>query len=296
MYSNLPPLKSLRIFESAARHVSFTLAANELHVTHGAVSKQIKGLEEYLGMSLFIRQHRKLQLTDEGKLYLPHIQSALQCIKNATSEMQSQQLNTQSLSINVLPSLSFGGFIPHLEEFKLKYPGLYVDLSIGDNSVDLFQCQSDIVIRTAIEKPQNVNAIKLMDEDLCLVCSPELATQMDSLEDLNKMVLLRHTLRPQMWQLWSEAIGLTLSSERKFGMAHFYMLKEAAVSSMGVALIPRFHIEEQLANGTLVIPFSVSFISPYGYYLLTPKSNNYPFKVQAFIDWSLAVFAPYRKD
>ncbi|WP_435237514.1 LysR substrate-binding domain-containing protein [Psychromonas sp. PT13] len=294
MYSNLPPLKSLRIFESAARHVSFTLAANELHVTHGAVSKQIKGLEAYLGMPLFIRQHRKLQLTDEGKLYLPHIQAALQGIKNATSDMQSQRLNTQSLSINVLPSLSLGGFIPHLEEFKLQHPGLYVDLSIGNNAEDLSQCHADIAIRTAIEKPTDVNATKLMDEDLCLVCSPELAKQMDSLEDLNNMVLLRHTLRPQMWQLWSDAIGLTLSTERKFGMAHFYMLQQAAVSSMGVALIPRFHIEEQLADGSLVIPFLVSFISPYSYYLLTPKSANYPFKVQAFIDWSLDVFAPYR--
>ena len=294
MYSNLPPLKSLRIFESAARHVSFTLAANELHVTHGAVSKQIKGLEEYLGMPLFIRLHRKLQLTDEGKLYLPHIQAALQRIKNATSDMQSQRLNTQSLSINVLPSLSLGGLIPHLEEFKLQYPGLYVDLSIGNNSDDLSHSDADVAIRTATEKPTDVNAIKLMDEDLCLVCSPALAKQMDTLDDLNNMVLLRHTMRPQMWQLWSEAIGLTLSTERKFGMAHFYMLQQAAISSMGVALIPRFHIEEQLTEGSLVIPFSVSFISPYSYYLLTPKSTNYSFKVQAFIDWSLAVFAPYR--
>ena len=89
--------------------------------------------------------------------------------------------------------------------------------------------------------------------------------------------------------------GFTTDNRKKFGMAHFYMLKQAAVNSMGVALIPRFHIEEQLADGSLVIPFSVSFTSPYSYYLLTPKSSNYPFKVQAFIDWILQVFAPYRK-
>ena len=166
---------------------------------------------------------------------------------------------------------------------------------VADAAVDFSQNHYDIAIRTATSKPKGVNAIKLMDEDLCLVCSPKTAKQMSILEDINNMVLLKHTLRPNMWQLWSEAVGLQLTTEKKFGMAHFYMLKQAAVNSMGVALIPRFHIEEQLADGSLVIPFSVSFTSPYSYYLLTPKSSNYPFKVQAFIDWILQVFAPYRK-
>lgn len=295
MYSKLPPLKALRIFESAARHVSFSLAAKELHVTHGAVSKQIKGLEEFLGMPLFLRQHRKLVLTDEGHLYLPHIQAALQTINNATVEIQSQLLRTQSLAINVLPSLSLSGLIPCLDDFKSRYPNLYVDLSIGDFPVDFSQSHYDIVIRSATSEPQGVNFIKLMDEDLCLVCSPQVAAQMNKLEDINEMMLLKHTLRPHMWQDWSQAVGLQLTTEKKFGMAHFYMLIQAAVSSMGVALIPRFFIEQQLAEGSLVIPFAVSFTSPYSYYLLTPKSSNYPFKVQAFIDWIMQVFAPYRK-
>ncbi len=295
MYSKLPPLNALRTFEAAARHVSFSLAAKELHVTHGAVSKQIKGLEEYIGMPLFLRQHRKLQLTDEGRLYLPHIQAALQTINNATVDIQSQLLRSQSLAINVLPSLSLSGFIPYLEDFKSRYPNLYVDLSIGDHPVDFSQSHYDIVIRSATSEPQGVNSIKLMDEDLCLVCAPQIAEQMSSLADINKMMLLKHTLRPQMWQDWSQALGLQLTTEKKFGMAHFYMLKQAAVSAMGVALIPRFFIEQELAEGSLVIPFAVSFTSPYSYYLLTAKSSNYPFKVQAFIDWILALFAPYRK-
>ena len=295
MYPKLPPLNALRTFEAAARHVSFSLAAKELHVTHGAVSKQVKGLEEYLAIPLFLRQHGRLQLTDEGRCYLTHIQSALQIINNATVDIQAHLLGTQSLAINVLPSLSLGGLIPRLEEFKSLYPNLYVDLSIGDHPVDFSQSHYDIAIRTATSEPQGVNFIKLMDEDLCLVCSPQIAEQMNTLNDINDMVLLKHTLRPNMWQLWSQALGLKLTTEKKFGMAHFYMLKQAAVSSMGVALIPRFHIEEQLADGSLVIPFAVSFTSPYSYYLLTPKSSNCPFKVQAFIDWILQVFAPYRK-
>jgi len=295
MYLKLPPLNALRTFESAARHVSFSLAAAELHVTHGAISKQIKGLEEYLGIPLFLRQHRKLVLTDEGRRYLLHIQAALQTINNATVDIQSQLMNAQSLAVNVLPSLSISCLIPCLEKFKARYPNLYVDLSIGDFAVDFSQSKYDIVIRSATTEPQGVNFIKLMDEDLCLVCSPQIAAQMRTLDDLNKMTLLKHTLRPQMWQDWSQALGLQLTTEKKFGMAHFYMLSQAAVSSMGVALIPRFFIEQQLQDGSLVLPFDVSFTSPYCYYLLTSKSSNYPFKVQVFIDWILQIFAPYRK-
>lgn len=295
MYLKLPPLNALRTFESAARHVSFSLAAAELHVTHGAISKQIKGLEAYLGIQLFLRQHRRLVLTDEGRRYLLHIQSALQTINNATVDIQSQLMNAQSLAVNVLPSLSISCLIPCLEKFKARYPNLYVDLSIGDSPVDFAQSNYDIAIRSATTEPQGVNFIKLMDEDLCLVCSPQVAAQMQTVDDINQMTLLKHTLRPQMWQDWSQAIGLQLTTDKKFGMAHFYMLSQAAVSSMGVALIPRFFIEKQLQDGSLIIPFDVSFTSPYCYYLLTPKSSNYPFKVQVFIDWILQIFAPYRK-
>jgi LysR family glycine cleavage system transcriptional activator len=294
MYSKLPPLKTLRAFEAAARHISFTLAAKELHVTHGAISKQVKGLESYLEVPLFLRQHGRLTLTEEGHSYLKQIQAALQIINNATGAVQSQFSGVQSLAVNVLPSLSLSGLIPCLEEFKSLHPNIYVDLSIGDHGVDFSQSRYDIAIRTSISKPQGVNAVKLMDEDLCLVCSPQIAEQMKEPDDINKMVLLKHTLRPHMWQLWSEAVGVALTSEKKFGMEHFYMLKQAAVSSMGVALIPRYYIEEQLAEGSLVIPFSFSFTSPYRYYLLTPKSDNCPAKVQAFIDWIVQVFAPYR--
>ncbi|MCG6201521.1 LysR substrate-binding domain-containing protein [Psychromonas antarctica] len=295
MYPKLPPLNALRTFESAARHVSFSLAAKELFVTHGAVSKQVKGLETYLGLSLFIRQHKGLRLTDEGIRYLTHIQSALQTINDATVDIQSQLLRAQSLAINVLPSLSISCLIPCLENFKSSHPNLYVDLSIGDFPIDFSQSHYDIAIRSATSAPQGVNFIKLMDEDLCLVCSPQLASEMSTLADINEMTLLKHTLRPNMWHEWSQAVGVVLSTDKKFGMAHFYMLSQAAVSSMGVALIPRFFIEQQLKEGSLVIPFSLSFTSPYCYYLLTPKSSNYSFKVQLFINWILDVFAPYRK-
>jgi LysR family glycine cleavage system transcriptional activator len=294
MYPNLPPLNALRVFESAARNVSFTLAAKELFVTHGAISKQIKLLEQYLGITLFIRQHRKLVLTDEARQYLVHTQAALQTINSATNDVMMQPVRTQSLAVNVLPSLTINWLIPCLEDFKSCHPNLYVDLSIGDFAVD-FTCQQyDIAIRSATSEPEGVNFIKLMDEELCYVCSPLLAKKMTTLADINNMTLLEHTSRPELWHRWADVQGLSIITDKKFGMEHFYMLSQAAVSSMGVALIPRFFVAQQLEEGSLVIPFETRFTSPYRYYVLTSKGNPLPAKVQAFIDWILPLFAAYR--
>jgi LysR family glycine cleavage system transcriptional activator len=294
MYPNLPPLNALRVFESAARNVSFTLAAKELFVTHGAISKQVKLLEQYLGITLFIRQHRKLVLTDEARQYLAHVQAALQTINSATNEVMMQPVRTQSLAVNVLPSLTISWLIPCLEDFKSRHPNLYVDLSIGDFAVDFTRQQYDIAIRSATSEPEGVNFIKLMDEELCYVCSPQLAKKMMALGDINDMTLLEHTSRPGLWHRWADAQGISLTTDKKFGMEHFYMLSQAAVSSMGVALIPRFFVAQQLVEGSLVIPFEADFTSPYRYYLLTSKGNPLPAKVQAFIDWILPLFAAYR--
>ncbi|WP_299011672.1 LysR family transcriptional regulator [uncultured Shewanella sp.] len=217
MFKDLPPLNALRAFESAARLLSFTLAGKELFVTHGAISKQIKLLEAYLGLPLFIRLHRQLVLTDEGQRYLPHVQTALQSLNNATYDLKSQPLQTQTLSINVLPSLSINWLIPRIEEFKSQYPNLFVDLSIGDFPVD-------------------------------------------------------------------------------FAVEHFYMLSQAAVSGIGMALIPRFFIEKELKEGSLVLPFTHTFISPYRYYILTSNTKQLALKTQVFIDWLLDLFSHYRKE
>ncbi|MCG9730225.1 LysR substrate-binding domain-containing protein [Shewanella sp. Isolate13] len=300
MYSHLPPLNALRAFEASARLMSFTLAGKELFVTHGAISKQIRLLEDYVGMPLFIRQHRSLKLTDEGERYFINVQAALQTLNNATSDLITQPLRTQTLAINVLPSLTISWLIPRMEEFKSRYPHLYVDLSIGDFEVDFNKVNYDIAIRSSTTVPKAANVMTLMDEDLCLVCASELAEQLQTLDDINSMTLLQHTTRPGLWQLWANSMGLELTTEKKFGVEHFYMLSQAAVSGMGVALIPRFFIEDELKSGKLVLPFgadfNAKFTSPYRYYLLTPKSSNLPLKVQSFIDWLLELFAPYRHE
>ncbi|WP_299494233.1 transcriptional regulator GcvA [uncultured Shewanella sp.] len=294
MFKDLPPLNALRAFESAARHLSFTLAGKELFVTHGAVSKQIKILETYLGLPLFIRLHRQLILTDEGQRYLPHVQTALQSLNNATYDLKNQPLLTQTLSINVLPSLSISWLIPRIEEFKSQYPHLFVDLSIGDFPVDLTKQKYDIAIRSMTTPPKSMKVIELMDEDLCLVCSPTLAKKLKHVDDINKMTLLKHTTRPELWETWAEAVGVKLTANKNFAVEHFYMLSQAAASGIGMALIPRFFIEKELKEGSLVLPFTETFTSPYRYYILTSNTKQLALKTQVFIDWLLALFSDYR--
>lgn len=295
MASPLPPLNAVVAFEAAARHLSISHAATELYVTHGAISKQIRTLESFLGCELFVREHRRISLTPEGSRYLPHVQSALQTLGSATSELKQHRAGSGTLSINVLPSLSIQWLIPRLEEFRNRHPRLFVDLSIGDFDVDFRRQTYDIAIRSGTQPPADCRHIKLMDEEMCLVCSPMLAAQLSAPEDLNRMTLLKHTSRPSNWRDWALQAGVSLTTEEKFGVEHFYMLAQAVASGMGVALIPRFFIEPQLADGSLVIPFDIPYRSQYSYYLLTPRlGSGNAAKTQAFIDWMLELFAPYR--
>ncbi|MCF1427197.1 MAG: LysR substrate-binding domain-containing protein [Shewanella sp.] len=293
--SSLPPLNAVVAFETAARHLSISKAAGELFVTHGAISKQIRVLEAFLGCELFIREHRKITLTAAGHRYLPHVQLALQTLGSATSELKQQQAGSGTLKINVLPSLSIQWLFPRLQEFRNQYPRLFVDLSIGDFELDFHRQDYDIAIRSSKKPPANCHFIKLMDEEMCLVAAPALAARLNSLDDLNQMTLLKHTSRPSNWSDWAKQAGVALTTEEKFGVEHFYMLAQAAASGMGVALIPRFFIEPQLADGSLVIPFDIPYRSDYCYYLLTPtRHKDKEDKIQALTQWLLALVAPYR--
>lgn len=180
-----------------------------------------------------------------------------------------------------------------MEEFKQRYPHLYVDLSIGDFNVDFNQHRYDIAIRSVTSAPQGCQYVKLMDEDLCLVCSPQLATTLHSLNDINSLTLLKHTTRPELWPLWSKQVGLRLIMIRSLVWSIFICLARRQ-SAVWASLWSALFIEQQLSDGSLVIPFDNHFTSPYSYYVLSPQAQRLPAKAQAFIDWLLEIFAPYR--
>lgn len=283
----LPPLNSLKAFEAAARSNSFTIAADELLVSQGAISKQIKNLESYLGIPLFKREHQKILLTNKAKLYLPAIRAALEMIENSTDEIISSSIQQNTIRINVLPSLSSKWLIPKLIEFNNLYPSIKAVIEIGDGPIDFIKNEADLYIRTS-DNPDwhDVYVQKLMDENLIAVASPKL--KINNPESLLDQVLLQHTSRPDMWNDYLRAIGFqNFQIEHSIGFQHFFMLIRAVLDGMGVALIPRTLIEDELQSGSLEQVITAEYENQFSYYILCKNIKIEQSNVIKFKDWLL---------
>jgi len=283
----LPPLNSLKAFEAAARSNSFTIAADELLVSQGAISKQIKNLESYLGIPLFKREHQKILLTNKAKLYLPAIRAALEMIENSTDEIISSSIQQNTIRINVLPSLSSKWLIPKLIEFNNLYPSIKAVIEIGDGPIDFIKNEADLYIRTS-DNPDwhDVYVQKLMDENLIAVASPKL--KIKNPKSLLVQVLLQHTSRPDMWNDYLRAIGFqNFEIEHSIGFQHFFMLIRAVLDGMGVALIPRTLIEDELQSGSLEQVITAEYENQFSYYILCKNIKIEQSNVIKFKDWLL---------
>jgi len=282
----LPPLNSLKAFEVSARYKNFTRAASELGVTQGAISKQIGILEDYLGVKLFKRRHRNIELTKGAAVYASAVRKAIESIENATEKMLANS-ESETLRINVMPSLTSRWLIPKMEDFKKKYPNISVLLDTGDGNIDFDKTGADIAIRVSRKPKWKCYAEKIMGEELLPVCAPSL--KISKPQDLVKYQLLQHTTRPDMWNDYLRSIGHAgMKVKHEMGFEHFFMLTQAAVDGLGVALIPRFLIERELKNKSLRIAFVAEYKSPYNNYFLCPKPNLELKKVRIFRQWLLS--------
>jgi len=288
MRRKLPPLKALHAFEAAARLLSFTRAADELGVTQGAVSKQVGLLEDYLGVRLFTRSGRQMLLTPAAEAYLPAISGAFDTITGATGILTGEEAG-ESLTVNILPSLSSRWLIPLLEDFRKKNPRCSVRFVIGDGPVDFAASGADIAIRAARKNIwRQMHAEPLMGEELLPVASPEVlaAHPVNHARDFGKLPLLQHTTRPEMWAEYLAQMGVKAQKVRHtLGFEHFFMLVEAAQNGLGVALIPRFLIGKELKDGSLAVAYAKPFSSPYRYYLICQKRTLDVCKVRTFRKW-----------
>lgn len=287
MAARLPPLNSLRAFEAAARLLNFTRAAEELGVTQGAISKQIKILEDYLNITLFKRKNQSLELTDEARSYLASVKNAFGILTVATDQLLKVQKRSEVLNINCLPMLSMKWLAPNIEKFKQKYPFIEVNIITGDGPINFSQDDADVAIRIH-SKPdwKGVDYNAIMDEELVVVCSPAIAKNIKKPRDLENQMLLKHTTRQNMWYKWFKDVGFGyIQPNFSLGFEHFFMLVPATIKGAGVALVPRLFVEDELKNGSLVIPLKVKYQSPYSYYLLSPKHKTDLEKVKLFRHW-----------
>ncbi|MCF6193369.1 MAG: LysR family transcriptional regulator [Kangiellaceae bacterium] len=207
MARRVPPLKSLRAFEAAGRHLSFTRAADELFVTQAAISHQIKSLEEYLGLPLFIRYNRKLLLTDEGQNYWPKIRNMFESLIIATDQLKFQ-LSGGPLTVSVVPTFATSWLIPRLSDFNKTYPEIEVRLKASDDSVDFLQEDVDLAIYYEIADYPGQYSVRLLAEQLTPLCSPSfldgdlpLNTPKD-LKKHNRYIILPKKSIYDHWKNW----------------------------------------------------------------------------------------------
>ena len=295
MERRLPPLNALRAFEAAARHLSLTRAAEELHVTPAAVSHQVKGLEAYLGVKLFRRANRSLLLTDAGQACLPGLHEGFDRLAEAIEAVRARD-ESGPLTVTVPPSFGAKWLVTRLDRFRQKHPGYDVRLDASMRLVDMMREGVDIAVRYGAGHYEGMRVDCLLDEVAIPVCSPRLLEGADPLrvhEDLCRHTLLHHMAPYQDdnypdWRMWLQAAGVSgceLGRGPTFSMAS--MAVEAAIDGQGVALVGDVLVADDIAAGRLVRPFQLSFPGHFAYYIVCPLITAERPRVVAFREWLL---------
>lgn len=287
--TKLPPLNAVRAFEAAARHGSFVRAGEELHVTSGAVSQQVKLLEAWLGQALFERLPRGLRLNRAGAAYLPSVQEALSQLAAASSALRNGDGGT-ALRIAALPAFAQKWLVPRLPRFHKARPEIEIALAADDRDLDLAKEPYDLWLAYGARvRPGQVSNPLLVDR-LFPVCGPALAAELARPEDLLGQTLLHDVhWRETDWPLWLAAAGLPKEAATKGPSFTLYsMVIEAAVQGLGVAMAHGVLVEQELAAGELVVPFALEVDAPQAFHLISRSETSDDPQLEAFRSWLLA--------
>jgi LysR family glycine cleavage system transcriptional activator len=292
----LPSLNGLRAFEAAARHLSFTAAAEELHVTQTAISHQIRRLEEQLGRRLFERRTRSLTLTPDAEAYLPAVRAAFEDLRQATARLQRSGRD-DVLTVSTTASLAAKWLITRVAAFQVAHAGIEVRITTSSQLVDFRRDQVDMAVRYGRGSWPGLQSAWLMAEDIFPVCSPALLHGEHPLrrpEDLAYHNLLHVTSGPEDWQMWLTAAGLPRSLAERRGLTfdQSFMAMQAAIEGVGVALGRSRFAETDIAAGRLVAPFDVRLPTDAGYYVVAPEQTADTRKIALFRDWLIASTRP----
>ncbi|UVM16849.1 LysR family transcriptional regulator [Pseudomonas sp. B21-023] len=284
----VPSMTALQCFEAAARHLSFTRAAEELHLTQSAVSKQVAQLEEMLRHHLFLRIRRRLQLTPAGSLYLAEVNKILTQVDMSSRYVLSYGSQTEVLKVATQPSFGVRWLIPHLKGFGKRHPNLHLDIRNEMEPFALLQGSADVVFFYGQGTWPGATCIELFGEEVVPVCAPELL-QGRTLPDAGavaELVLLQSTSRPQAWHEWFLEQGLhTDNSYHGPRFDTFYMALSAAQAGCGVALVPSYLVAKELAEGSLVLAWEHAMKSNGAHYLAYAEHAAEVPKVRALVEW-----------
>lgn len=288
MRKKIPSTAALLAFEAAARHESFTRAADELALTQSAICRQIATLETFLGVALFRRTRRGVQLSEAGQRYARQITPRLEAIERDTLAVMAQHGSGAILELAVVPTFATRWLLPRLRDFEARHPDVQVNMSTQTRPFLFDQTEFDAAIYFGDAGWPGTEAHFLMREFPVPVCSPMLrGVQAEMTPDaIARLPLLQQTTRPYAWRQWFEAAQVSAPQDMAgMRLELFSMLAQAAIEGMGVALIPPFLIDQELRAGRLMIPCERSFASPRAYYLIMPEHKAERRELGAFRRW-----------
>lgn len=303
-HRDLPPLDLLRGFEAAARHLSFTRAAEELFLTQSAISRQVQGLEDALGVPLFQRRHRALLLTDEGQVLQQAVTRVLRDLRETVDGITAAPGGM--ITVTTMVTFASLWLVPRLARFRQVHPEIDVRIAANNDVLDLERDRIDVAIRYAAADRVPSSATQLFGEEVVPVCAPDLlkdkARPLREPADLAHHVLLhddaggsRFPALPYLqWDVWLQAMGLPeLQPRGSLHFSHYDQLIQAAANGEGLALGRLPLLSKQIREGRLVTPFEKArargrgTVSTRGYYMLaTPAAAGRP-EVKHFMDWLL---------
>ena len=289
----LPPLNALRAFEAAARHLSFSKAADELSVTPGAVSQQIKLLEEFVGLPLFVRSPRGLTLTEAGAAALPSLSDGFDRLE-AGARLMTERGGPRRVTVSAAPSFASKWLVPRLDRFTAQNPDVDVYVHADMGLVDFASGEADIAVRFGPGGYEGLDATLLMAERIVPVCAPGLITgdpPLKTLTDLAHHTLLHDDANAEdgpSWPMWLRAAGADFDGVRGPRFNQSSLAIEAAVAGKGVALAKSALAEADLVAARLTVPFDLTTPTDFSYWVVHPEPKAALPEVAAFKAWLLA--------
>lgn len=294
MHKAMPPLRALIAFEAAVRTGSFKQAAVELNITPGAVSQQVQKLEQWLGYALFVRQVRKLQVTEPGMDYFSRIAPALEQISTASEACRFNAVNKVCLSLTQTLASKWLG--PRLEHFVTQHPDIEVHINASNSPVDFQSGAVDLAIRHFSGEDPQLDISLVFDDEICLFCSPDYQRkkQLIDLQQLQDATLIGNSLQP-FWEPWLDAFTrITAEQRQQIATLQFnqaLLAIDAAKRSQGLVLCSQLLVKEELKRKELIEPFSQRLPLDKGYYLVHPKRQPLSPAAATLKRWLLEQFA-----
>jgi LysR family transcriptional regulator, glycine cleavage system transcriptional activator len=288
MRRKIPSSAALTVFEAAARHGSFSLAAKELCLTESAVSRRITELEHFLGLKLFNRVRNRISLSDAGQIYAEQVRQNLEQLENNTLSLMAYRGIAAVLELAVIPTFGIKWLIPRLKEFQLLHPEITLNLRDSPHPFLFRDTNFDAAVHFDDPAWAGVTKIELFKDELVPVISPHFydVSQIREPADLRNVPLL-HKFKPRDdWKRWFERAGCEdINPLRGAHLELYIMLHEAALAGLGAALLPRLYVTGDIAKGNLAAPFEQTLPDEKRFCVIIPEHKKESLPLTLFVDW-----------